>query len=201
MEEVRETVLLPLANPAFATGWQRHMTLMVRTPGDPTALAASARSAIAEIDSKLTVYNIRTLDQVVSDTVAAPRFVTLLLGLFAALALALAAVGVYGVISYSVAQRTQELGVRIALGAERLAVVRLIVGQALVLALIGIGVGLAAALGVTRAIASLLFNVSAVDPPTYAGVALFLALVAILAAYLPARRASAIEPIVALRSE
>ena len=104
-------------------------------------------------------------------------------------------------ISYSVAQRTQELGVRIALGAERLAVVRLIVGQALVLALIGIGVGLAAALGVTRAIASLLFNVSAVDPPTYAGVALFLALVAMLAAYLPARRASAIEPIVALRSE
>ena len=201
MEEVREAVLLPLGNPAFATGWQRHMTLMVRTPGDPTALAGPVRSAISEVDSRLTVYDIRPLQRVVSDAVAAPRFVTWLLGTFASLALVLAAVGVYGVISYSVAQRTQELGVRIALGAGRDAVLKLVIGQALTLALIGIGIGLVAALGATRGIAGLLYEVSVVDPMTYGGVSLFLVIVAVIAAYLPARRASAIEPVVALRSE
>ena len=201
MEPVRENILLPLANPVFATGWQRHMTLMVRTPSDPTALAGTVRSAISDVDSRLTVYDIRPLDQVVSDAVAVPRFVTLLLGSFALLALILAAVGVYGVISYSVAQRTQELGVRIALGASRDSVLKLIIGQALTLALIGVGIGVAAALGVTRSLAGLLYGVSPVDPMTYVGVSLFLTLVAVIAAYLPARRASSIEPVVALRSE
>ena len=201
MEEVRESILLPLANPAFATGWQRHMTLMVRTPADPTALAGMLRSAISNVDSKLTVYNVRTLDQVVSDSVAGPRFVTLLLGLFAGLALALAAIGIYGVISYSVAQRTQEIGVRMALGAEAGSVLRLVMRQGLLLAVVGIGVGMAAAAAATRALSSLLYEVSRTDPLTFGSVIVFLVVVAMLASYLPARRASRIDPMVALRNE
>ena len=136
-----------------------------------------------------------------ADTVAGPRFVTLLLGIFATLALGLAAIGIYGVISYTVAQRTQEIGVRMALGAGSDKVQRLVLKQAVSMALIGIAIGVAGALIATRFLAGILYGVSTTDPLTFVGVAVFLTGVAILASYLPARKASRIEPTIALRSE
>lgn len=200
-EDVRPTMMLPYTNAAFATQWQRFMTLMVRSDEDPLALTASVRSAISAVDSRLSVSQIQTLDDVVSDQVAGPRFVTLLLGMFAGLALLLAALGIYGVISYSVAQRTQEIGVRIALGANRGNVLKLVIGQGLSLVAARIGIGIVLAFAATRALAGLLFGVSSTDPWTFLGAAVFLAGVGIMATYFPARRASNVEPVMALRHE
>ena len=200
-EEVRETILFPYTNAGPAHPWQRHMTLMVRSSSNPTALTAAVREAVLSVDRAIPITQVQTLEDVVAGTVAGPRFVTILLGIFASLALGLAAIGVYGVISYSVAQRTHEIGVRMALGAGSGQVQRLVLRQGLSIALIGIAIGVAGALIATRLLTGILYGVSATDPVTFGGVAVFLAAVALAASYFPARKASTIEPIVALRAE
>ncbi|HYV04237.1 MAG TPA: ABC transporter permease [Blastocatellia bacterium] len=176
------------------------MAVMVRTSGDPLTLAAAVREQVIALDENLPVA-ITTMDQIRSDSVGSQRFNTLLLGTFAALALGLAVVGVYGVINYSVAQRTHELGVRIALGAKKKDIFKLVVGQGMVLALSGVAIGLAGALALTRVIAGLLFGVSPTDFVTFAAVSALLAGVALVASYIPARRAMNVDPMVALRCE
>ncbi len=179
---------------------QSSMAVMARTSGDPLQLAAAAREQVKAIDKDLPV-TVTTMDQIFSDSVAGQRFNTSLLGIFASVALLLAMIGVFGVINYSVAQRTHELGIRIALGAQRGDVFRLVVGQGLVLALIGVGLGAVAAFALTRVISGLLFGVSPTDGPTFVMVSLIVTAVAFLACYLPARRATRVDPLVALRCE
>jgi putative ABC transport system permease protein len=177
------------------------ITLAVRTTGDPLNLAAAVRQQIRAIDADQPIINVMTMEQRVAESVAPRRFQMLLFGGFAAVALILAAVGAYGVISHSVSRRTHEIGVRMALGAESRDVLLIIIRQGMSLALIGVAIGLASALALTRVMSSLLFNVMPTDPAIFAGVSLLLAGVAILAAYLPARRATKVDPMVALRSE
>jgi len=175
--------------------------LVARTHGDPKQLANAIRAKIHSLDRDLPISDVKTMDEYVSSAVAAPRFNSILLGGFAALALVLAAVGIFGVISYSVAQRTQEIGIRRALGADNSRVMRLVLAQGMGLTGIGIAVGLAGAFGVTRLLASLLFGVTPTDGFTFAGVAAVLSAVALIACYLPARRASKVDPMIALRHE
>jgi putative ABC transport system permease protein len=179
---------------------QVSMAVMVRTSNDPLPLAAAVRDQIKELDKDLPA-PITTMDQLFSDSVAAQRFNALLLSIFGALALGLAIVGIFGVINYSVAQRTHELGVRIALGAQRRDIFRLVIGQGLVLALLGVGIGLAGAFALTGLISDLLYDVTPTDPGTFVVVSLLLTAVALLACYLPARRATQVDPIEALRCE
>jgi putative ABC transport system permease protein len=153
------------------------------------------------MDSELPVFDIKTMDDYIGVTVAAPRFNATLLVIFASVALVLTIVGLYGVMSYSVAQRTNEIGIRMALGAQPGDVLRLIVSQGFKLVLIGLGIGLASAFALMRVIASLLFGVTTKDPLTFAAVAVLLALVALLACYIPARRATRLDPLNALRYE
>ncbi|MEN8144596.1 MAG: ABC transporter permease [Gemmatimonadota bacterium] len=200
-EHVRETILLPVSNAGFATGWQRHMTLHVRAAGEPTALVGSVRSAMSEVDGKLFVSNVQTLQGVVAGTVAGPRFVTLLTTVFAGLALIMASIGIYGVISYTVARRTPELGIRMALGAGSPRVLGLVLRQGVALAGLGVAAGLVASVAVSSLIRSMLYAISPTDPWTYGSVALFLVAVASLASFVPAYRASRIQPVVALRHE
>ena len=185
--------LMPLAADAVA--------VVLRTEGDPTAVMGSVRRAVEEIDPREVVYNVQTMDEVVSNSFAARRLSMILLGVFAALALVLACVGIYGVISYLVGQRTHEIGVRLALGAQRGDVLRLVLGHGARMALIGVAIGVGAALGLTRLMANQLFGVSAHDPLTFAGVAMLLIIVAVAACYIPARRALRVDPIIALRCE
>ena len=175
--------------------------VLVRTTGDPRSLADNARAVVRSLDPNQPVADIRTMEQVAGATVARPRLNLLLLGGFAILALLLAAIGIYGVISYSVTQRRAEIGVRVALGASRPDVLRLVVGQGVRLTLAGLLVGLAGALVLTRLMTSLLFGVEPTDPLTLATVAAFLAAVALLASWIPARRAAATDPAIALRAE
>jgi len=166
----------------------------------PASLDA-IRNAVTTMNGQQFIYNVRTFDEIISKSLAAQRFSMILLGAFAALALLLASVGIYGVISYVVGQRTHEIGIRMALGAERLHILRLILGSGGILALAGVGLGLASALGLTRLMASLLYGVRSTDPLTFAGVAMLLIFVALAACYIPARRASRVDPMVALRYE
>jgi len=159
------------------------------------------REAVRRADADLPVFSVRPLTQVVAESLAEQRFRTTLLAIFAALALVLASVGVYGVISYGVTQRRHEMGLRMALGARREQVQRLVVGQGLRLVLVGAAVGLVAAYLATRLLASFLYGVRATDPLTFAAVPVLLALVALVASWLPARRATQVDPIVALRAE
>ena len=177
------------------------MTLVVRTSQDPLSYTSEIRRQIAMLDKDLAVSDIASLDQVVSDSVASRRFSALLLGAFAALGLLLASVGVYGVLSYSVAQRTPEIGIRMALGAARTDVLLLIAGLGLRQAFWGVVAGTAGALALTRLMSSLLFEVSPSDPTTFAGAVLLLGAVACFAGYIPAVRAAKVDPMVALRYE
>jgi predicted permease len=177
------------------------VAVVLRTEGDPTAVMASVRRAVNEIDSREVIYNVQTLDEVVSNSFAARRLSMILLGIFAALALLLACVGIYGVISYLVGQRTHEIGVRVALGAQGNDVLRLIIGQGARMALVGVAIGTAAALALTRLMSNQLFGVSAHDPLTFAAVAILLIIVAVAACYIPARRAMRVDPMVALRHD
>ncbi len=176
------------------------MAVMVRTSGDPLSLAAAVREQVTAVDKDQPVA-ITTMDQIFSDSVGGQRFNMLLLSIFGALALGLAVVGVFGVINYSVAQRTQEIGIRIALGAQRRDIFRLVVGQGVGLALLGVGIGLVGAVALTRLISGLLFGVSPTDPLTFLVVSLLLTSVALLASYIPALRAMKVDPMVALRCE
>jgi putative ABC transport system permease protein len=177
------------------------MTIVVRTSGDPTSIAAAAGREIQAIDPDQPVSDVRTMKQLLANSVARARFNTLLLGLFAALALVLASVGIYGVMAYSVAQRTKEIGIRIALGAQARDVLRMIVGQGMMLTLAGVCLGLLGAFALTRLMSSLLYGVSTTDPLTFVGVSLLLSAVALFACYIPARRATRVDPMVALRYE
>jgi predicted permease len=175
--------------------------LVVSTKVDPLSLAATVRRTVWEVDKDQPVSNIRTMNEVISESVARQRFSMLLLGIFSVVALVLAAVGIYGVMAYSVTQRTREFGIRMALGARTFDVMKLAVGGGLKLILIGVVIGLAAAFVLTRVMSSLLFNVSATDPLTFITISLVLMGVAVLASFIPARRATKVDPMVALRAE
>jgi putative ABC transport system permease protein len=175
--------------------------LVIRTQSDPTSLAAAVRREVQAIDPDQPVAAIKTMQQWMETSVAAPRYRTTLLGLFAVVALVLASTGIYGVMSYSVTQRTHEIGVRMALGARRLDVLKLVVRQGMGLVVIGVALGLVGAFALTRVMASLLFGVTAKDPVTFVAVAALLALIAFIACYIPARRATKVDPLVALRYE
>jgi putative ABC transport system permease protein len=177
------------------------MTVVLRTAADPSTETSALRSALAEIDPNQPMVNVRTMEQNMSNSVAQPRFRTWLIGIFAALALLLAAVGIYGVMSYIVTQRTGEIGIRVTLGAQPTDVFRSIVGEGARIALLGLAAGLIVALALTRLLRSFLYGVSTSDPVTFISVALLLALVSVAACYFPARRATRVDPIVALRYE
>jgi ABC-type antimicrobial peptide transport system permease subunit len=177
------------------------MWMVVRTGGDPAQMAGAARQAVREVDRSLPAFSITPLADVVSETVADRRFSMLLLGLFALVALFLAAVGLYGVVAYTVTQRTQEIGLRMAIGAEPGQVLRMIIGGGMKLAAIGVAVGIAGALALANLVASMLYGVTPFDPASYAGTAGVLLAVAALACWLPARRAMRVDPLVALRQE
>jgi predicted lysophospholipase L1 biosynthesis ABC-type transport system permease subunit len=184
--------------PALATPY---LVFVLRTRGDPGAMAAAARAAVRQVDPAQPITSVRTLEQAVARAFARPRFSLMLAALFGALALALSAVGIYGVTSYSVAQRTRELGLRVALGARPLGVLGLVMGEAARLAGLGILLGAAGALALNRAIVSLLFGVAPTDPLTFAAVAAGLLVIALAAAWPSGRRATEVDPVVALRGE
>ncbi|WP_224367792.1 ABC transporter permease [Hyalangium versicolor] len=195
-EQARPEVYVPAAQKTFF-----FMSFVARTEGEPTALVPALRSAVGALDSELPIADVRPMEQVLMTATARPRFVSLLVALFAGLSLLLAGVGLYGVIAYMARQRTQEIGIRMALGARPTDVLRLVVGQGMRLSLSGVGLGLLGAWATTRAMGSLLFEVSATDPVTFGALALLVMGVTLLATWLPAHRATRVDPLVALRSE
>jgi predicted permease len=182
-------------------GVNSQMGFVVRATGDPLAVAAAVRGAVRELDSGLPVYGLKTLSEVVGDSLVRPRFLSMLLMAFSVIAMVLAGVGIYGVMAYSVSQRTQEIGVRMALGASTSHVLKMVLGQGARMTAVGIGIGLGGAFALTRLMAKLLFEVSVTDPLTFAGVVALLSVVALLACYIPARRATRVDPMIALRYE
>ncbi|HEY0728689.1 MAG TPA: FtsX-like permease family protein, partial [Pyrinomonadaceae bacterium] len=181
---------------------ERRLNVVIRTDAlDASQLAEAARAEVKNFDPNQVIWRTQTLEELLGTSVAPRRFNMLLLGIFASVALVLAAVGLYGVMSYSVSWRTHEIGIRMALGAKRADVLRLVIRQGMTMALIGLGVGLLGAFAMSRVIAGLLYGVSPKDPLTFAGVSIVLLAVALLACLLPARRATRVNPIVALRSE
>jgi predicted permease len=195
-EESLPEVYLPYAQVPFES-----MDVLLRTEVGPLSLLSAVQGVVRGLDPELAIARVRTLDDVVARSVSQPRFYTLLLGAFAAMALLLAAIGIFGVLSYAVVQRAREIGIRVALGAHPAQVQRMVLGHALLLSVAGVAAGLAGALALGRAVAGLLFNLSPGDPATLGGVAALLITVALLASYLPARQATRVDPLVALRSE
>jgi putative ABC transport system permease protein len=187
--------------PQTPTDFMGEMTIVVRTQNDPTTLVPQLRTLVASMDKDIPLRDVKTLDQYVSTSISAPRFETLLLGTFAALACVLTAIGLYGVISYSVAQRNREMGIRVALGAQRGSILRMVVREGASLALIGTGTGLAASFFAVRLIRGLLFGTGITDPATFIAVPLVMIVIALLASYIPARRATLVDPMVVLREE
>jgi putative ABC transport system permease protein len=175
--------------------------VFLRSAGNPEALGESIRHEVQSIDPNIPVFSVRTMDQVIARSMAERRFALQLLGIFAGVALLLAAIGIYGVMAYSFSQRTHEIGIRIALGAQRLDIFRMAVGEGMQLVAIGLVIGLVGAAALTRSVRSMLFDVSPADPITFAGISLTLAGVAFLACYVPAQRATRVDPLVALREE
>jgi len=192
---------VPVAQPLFAGPTPRPMFAVVRTTGDPLAAAATVREVVASIDPNQPVSNMRSMEQRIGESLASRRFTMLLIGVFAALALVLASIGMYGVVAYAVSERTHEIGVRLALGARPRDVLAMLVGQGMTLAVTGAAAGIVIAIAITRVMASLLFGVSATDPATFGVITAVLTCVALIACYLPARRATAVNPVTALRNE
>jgi putative ABC transport system permease protein len=191
----------PLLYAPFAQSPVPNLRWSVRAAVPPATLATAVRAAVRETDRELPIFALRTLEEYVSRSVGPQRFYAVLVGLFATVALVLAGVGLYGVIAYVVSQQTHELGVRVALGASGERITRMVVGQGIAMTIIGVAIGLAAALALTRVLSSLLFGVGAADPLTFVAVAVLLVLVAAAASYLPARRAGRVDPLVAMRGE
>ena len=202
--DVRSTALNrespALYYPVAARVWPL-MDVVVRTDGSPESLLPALRQKVHDLDSGLALANVRTMEGWVSNTAAQPRLNATLLGVFAFVAMIIAAIGIYGVLAYSVNQRTREIGLRIALGAQRSGVLRLIVGEGMTVGLIGIGAGLVGGLALNRAVSTLVYGVQPSDPATFGGVAMMLATVALAACVIPARRASRVDPMIALRDE
>jgi len=195
-KQAKPTIYVP-----FLQAPQMRMSLVIRTAVAPSSLAGNVKAAVWAIDKDQPIYNLKTMDEIIAETKSTPRLTLVLLAMFSGLALLLATIGLYGVMSYVVTERTQEIGIRIALGAQAGAVLKLIVGQGMALALLGVCIGLAAAFGLTRLMSGLLYGVSATDPITFAVIPLLLALIALLACYLPARWATKVDPLTALRHE
>ncbi len=185
----------------YSSGGVRNLTLVVRTAVDPRAMTAAVTRTVHSIDNGVAVNSVQTVNEMESTSLAAQRFTMILMALFAALALVLAAIGIYGVICYAISQRTHEIGIRMALGARNKDVIWHVLGQGMRPAFIGVILGVAAGLGLTRFLASLLYGVKSTDPLTFGAVALILLAVAMLACYIPARRAAKVDPMVALRHE
>jgi putative ABC transport system permease protein len=194
--EGRETIYVPYIFSAFLP-----VTYVVRTSTDPASLVPLIRAEVDALDPDVPISGVATLESYVSDAMAQTRFMLALVGVFAVLALVLASLGLYGVISYSVRQRTREIGVRVAFGAEGGDVIKLVLRQGLAVAVIGIAIGLVAAAALTRVVGSLLVGVSATDPLTFVGIPALLLLVALTASWIPARRAAGVDPVEALRDE
>jgi putative ABC transport system permease protein len=201
-DRVKEKFYVPHRQWHRSVGFpMRGMTLVVKSSGDPAAQTASVRQSIRALDPNLPIADVRTMDTVVDATLSTPRFTGILLGVFATLALILSAIGIYGVLSYVVSRRTREIGIRVAIGAGRGEVLRLILRSGLGLALTGVVIGTLAAIWTSRLMRNMLHDVSPTDPITFAAVGAGLALVAILASLVPAWRATRVDPVVALKAE
>jgi putative ABC transport system permease protein len=177
------------------------MYLAVRAPSDPLAAVAAVRRELKRLDPDQPISDVRTMDERIGRSLSSRRFSTVLLGVFASLALTLAAIGIYGIVAYSVTERTREIGVRLALGAQRRDVIGMVVGQGMTMTVAGTAIGVVAALLLTRLMSSLLFGISAADPLTFLLIPVLLIAVAVVACYVPARRATRVDPLQALRSE
>ncbi len=197
LQDIRFDLYIPFAQ--WPSAFVNHFA--VRTTTEPTALLAAVRREVAAIDPSQAVTRVATMDQLVAANLAQSRFSAMLLNWLSGLALLLAAVGIYGVLAYSVVQRTGEFGVRLALGAQAGDILKLVIGQGMRLIAIGLGLGLAASFALTQLISKLLFGVSATDPLSFAGIALLLTAIALFACWLPARRATHVDPLTALRHE
>ena len=202
-EEGRAGIYRPWTqiNPKWLADFTRAMDLVVKTSAEPIGLVPAIKREVQAVDKDQPLANVRTLESLVIQSIAPRRFSLVLLGIFALLALLLGAIGLYGVMSYAVTQRTREIGIRTALGAQQSDVLKLVVGRGMKLALVGVGVGLAGSFALTRVMSSLLFGVSTTDPATFAAVTLLLTSVALVACYIPARRATKVDPMIALRYE
>jgi putative ABC transport system permease protein len=196
-----EDLVDPTSYLPYSQNANRTMNLVIRGTQDPTRLVAAVRSEVRALDPSLPVSNVKTVSQMIGERISPKRLMTYILAVFALTALLLASVGLYGVMSYAVAQRTREIGIRMALGARAADVMKLVLRNGMSLALIGVAIGLAGAFALTRLLASLLFQVTPTDWVTFVGVAMSLIIVALLACYIPARRATKVDPLVALRYE